>query len=66
MIILPIVVIIISYFEIKSMKKKGLKKEIVMFILIGVIAIVYGYYYLTHEDSASLTANIFDLFGIEY
>lgn len=64
--LLPIVVFIIAFFEIKAMYKKGLKKEIVVFVVIGVTAVTYGYYYLTHKESASLVANIFSLLGIKY
>lgn len=63
---LPAVVLIISYFEIKAMWIKGLKKEIVVFLFFSILTLTYGYYYLLNKDTASLVRNIFDLVGFSY
>ena len=61
---LPVLVAVISFFEIRAMWTKGLKKEIAVFAVIAAITLVYGYYYLLNTDSASLVRSIFDLLGI--
>lgn len=61
-----IIVVLISYFEIKTMWKKGLKKEIVVYVFLGVITISYGTYYLMNSNTASLYRSLYNLIGFKY
>lgn len=59
--ILALIVIVI---EIIPMMKKKQGKEASVLLLLGVITLAYGYYYNTHQYTASLTNLIFRIFNI--
>jgi hypothetical protein len=60
------IILLISYFEIKTMWNKGLKKEIVVFVFLGLITLSYGIYYLMNANTASLCRSFFNLIGFKY
>ena len=64
--LLPLLVLAISYFDIKAMWKKGLKKEIAFFVIIASLTLAYGYYYLVNKNTTSIIGRFFDLVGFEF
>ena len=66
MIMLPLIVILICFFDIRAMWNKGLKKEIAVFVFLVALTLSYGFYYLLNPKTASLCRNIFDLVGFKY
>ncbi|MEA4848270.1 MAG: hypothetical protein VB106_13660 [Clostridiaceae bacterium] len=61
--LLVFVVIIVIIKEIIPMKGKKQHKEAAVLLMLGAITLAYGYYYITHEHTASLANFIFDIFG---
>ena len=59
--ILALIVIVI---EIIPMVKKKQGKEAAVLLLLGVITLTYGYYYNTHQYTASLANLIFKIFNL--
>lgn len=66
MIYLFVIVLLISFFEVRAMCKHKLKKEIIVFTVCGVITLLYGYYFLKHIHTASFARYIFSLIGLDY
>jgi hypothetical protein len=63
--ILPLVfvVIIVVIADIIPIIRKKQGKEAAVLIMLGTITLAYGYYYITHEHTASLANLIFGIFG---
>lgn len=66
MIFFTILILILSVFEIKSMLKKGLKNELKVFILLTLVTLTLGYYYISNPYRKSFANIILTFFGINY
>ena len=63
--LLVLVVAIVMIKEIIPMKGKTQHREAAVLLMLGAITLAYGYYYITHEHTASLANLMFDIFGSE-
>jgi len=66
MILLTVLVLGISVFEIWNMVKKKQKKEIVVFVVIAALTLAIGYIYISDPSRESLAQCILRVFGIEF
>lgn len=66
MILFTISILILSIFEIKAMIKKGLKNELKVFILLTLLTLILGYYYISNPYRKSFSNIILTFFGINY
>jgi multisubunit Na+/H+ antiporter MnhB subunit len=63
---LIILVIILSFIEIKRMEEKQQKKEIVVYLGLAVIGLALGFLYLSNPYRTSLAQHILSLIGQEF
>ena len=61
--LLVLFVIIVVIADIIPIVKKKQHKEAAVLIMLGAVTLAYGYYYITHEHTASLANLIFGIFG---
>lgn len=61
--LLVLVVIIVLMADMIPLIKKRQHKEAVFLLIIGIITLSYGYYYITHEHTASLANLMFEIFS---
>ena len=61
-VLVPVVIIVVIADIIPIIRKKQ-HKEAAVLIMLGTITLAYGYYYITHEHTASLVNLMFDIFG---
>ncbi|MBP7072143.1 MAG: hypothetical protein KBB40_01445 [Clostridia bacterium] len=61
--VLVLIVIIVVIAELIPIMKKKQHKEAAVLIMLGAVTLAYGYYYITHENTASLVNLMFDIFG---
>lgn len=66
MIYLIALVILISFFEIRRMVVKQQKKEIVIFLILAVISLALGYFYLLDPYRTSLAQHMLKLVGKQF
>ena len=60
---LVLVVMIVVTADIIPIIRKKQGKEAAVLIMLGTITLAYGYYYITHEHTASLANIMFSIFG---
>lgn len=63
MIYLTVLIIVISFFEIRWMYKKKQKKEIVMYAFLALFAFGLGWLYASNPNRPSLANVMLTLFG---
>ena len=61
-VLVPVVIIVVIADIIPIIRKKQ-HKEAAVLIMLGAVTLAYGYYYITHENTASLVNLMFDIFG---
>ncbi|HPM00026.1 MAG TPA: hypothetical protein PLS45_09090 [Bacillota bacterium] len=61
-VLVPVVIIVVIADIIPIIRKKQ-HKEAAVLIMLGAVTLAYGYYYITHEHTASLVNLMFDIFG---
>ncbi len=61
-VLVPVVIIVVIADIIPIMRKKQ-HKEAAVLLMLGAVTLAYGYYYITHEHTASLVNLMFDIFG---
>ena len=59
-----VIALIVMVIELIPMMKKKQGKEASVLLLLGAITLAYGYYYNTHQYTASLVNLIFKIFNI--
>jgi|GEM_PF-4202606 len=65
MILLISLILAISFVDLRPMLVKGQKKEVICFIAIALVSILYGYYYMGHIYTASVIGFFLDLLNIQ-
>lgn len=65
MILLVCIVLIIGFFDFRTMIKNKHQSDIICFVIISVGSILYGYYYNTHIYTASLIDFIISLLQVQ-
>ena len=66
MILFTTLIIFLIIFEVKSMLRNKLKRELKVFILLALITFASGYYYISNPYGKSIANIIFTFFGIKY
>lgn len=66
MMYLVVLVVIISFIEIKRMADKQQKKEIVVFFVLAVISLVVGFFYLSDPYRTSLAQQMLKVIGQQF
>ena len=61
--LLVLFVIIVVIADIIPIMRKKQHKEAAVLLMLGAVTLAYGYYYITHEHTASLVNLMFDIFG---
>lgn len=60
---LVLVVIIVVTADIIPIIRKKQHKEAAVLIVLGTVTLAFGYYYITHQHTASLANLMFGIFG---
>lgn len=66
MILLSIIVVVVSIFEIMILLKKKLKKELILYLCMAAITLAFGYFYLSNPYRSSFTNVILNLLGVKH
>lgn len=64
MILLILIILIISFFDLRPMFISKQRSDIICFTVIALGCILYGYYYNTHMYTASVIGFILKLFKV--
>ncbi len=62
--LLTVLVVAVSAFEIVGMAKRKLTKEIIIYIIMALLTLAIGYYYILVPYGKSVIYYVFSLFGI--
>lgn len=65
MLLLICIILIISFFDLRTIIRDKQQSDIICFVVIAVGSILYGYYYNTHLYAASLIGFFLDLLKVQ-
>ncbi|KJF27052.1 hypothetical protein TZ02_09605 [Clostridium aceticum] len=65
MILLSIIVIGLSIFEVKGMWRKKQKKEMIVYMVLVFITITFGWFYISNPYAPSFSVMVLKLLGFE-